>query len=77
LERVSSGSPSTAIGMLLYFNCTLERRRGEAAAAGRQLTAKDIDKAIVEGALLGVIHCNRKSREPRSVRKERMLPLPL
>jgi Cu(I)/Ag(I) efflux system membrane protein CusA/SilA len=42
----------TAIVMLVYLNLALERRRREASAAGRRLTAEDLDEAIVEGALL-------------------------
>jgi Cu(I)/Ag(I) efflux system membrane protein CusA/SilA len=42
----------TAIVMLVYLNLALERRRREAAAAGRLLSAEDLDEAIVEGALL-------------------------
>jgi Cu(I)/Ag(I) efflux system membrane protein CusA/SilA len=42
----------TAIVMLVYLNLALDRRRREAAAAGRGLTALDLDAAIVEGALL-------------------------
>jgi Cu(I)/Ag(I) efflux system membrane protein CusA/SilA len=42
----------TAIVMLVYLNLALERRRRDAAAAGRSLTTVDLDDAIVEGALL-------------------------
>ncbi|KAA0572549.1 efflux RND transporter permease subunit [Azospirillum sp. B21] len=42
----------TAIVMLVYLNLALRRRRTEAAAAGRPMTARDIEDAVVEGALL-------------------------
>jgi Cu(I)/Ag(I) efflux system membrane protein CusA/SilA len=42
----------TAIVMLVYLNLALDRRRKDAAAAGRRLTVADLDEAIVEGALL-------------------------
>ena len=42
----------TAIVMLVYLNLALKRHRAEALAAGRAITVRDIEEAIIEGALL-------------------------
>ena len=42
----------TAIVMLVYLNLALKRHRAEALAAGRPMTVRDIEEAVVEGALL-------------------------
>jgi Cu(I)/Ag(I) efflux system membrane protein CusA/SilA len=42
----------TAIVMLLYLNLALDRRRTVAVSSGRALTTRDLEEAVVEGALL-------------------------
>lgn len=42
----------TAIVMLVYLNLALKRQQAEALAAGRPMTVRDIEEAVVEGALL-------------------------
>ncbi|MSP49017.1 MAG: efflux RND transporter permease subunit [Alphaproteobacteria bacterium] len=42
----------TAIVMLLYLNLALDRRRKASASGARALTERDLEEAVVEGALL-------------------------